>query len=534
MDIDSPPAPLADALPSSHAQFHLPTFSKTFPLPFRVLFLVGLAQLLWAVNLHVLHLLNLDTAWILDIRDDNPDPPGLELDTLGIPEDNVVQLDTPGRQRTMAAPKSLRVDSGSLYGPIYKLFLVYTAWVGGGWFLFRWLTDGDGELMERYRALVAVIGIGVGVGAVTPWHGPGERERASLRRAIKRIVMPPLRDPIFFSDVILADILTSFAKVLGDMWISMCQIWSGNITQGRVAQDGVAGYITLFMVCLPYLLRFRQCLLEYHQSGYSSPRPLANALKYFSAFPVIALSAAQKVLLTDIAVSRGLTMQQLNEQEGRWYGEHRLFRLWILGVVINSLYSFWWDVEMDWGLALCEVDTWLGPSRRVDSGGGGGLLGSPGGSTRGHTGRSDWSIWGRARRLFRRSSVSHQRSPCPTPSPAFAPPLPAEIPSTANRFFAFGLRPILLLPDPLVYHLFTLIDLVLRFTWSLKLSSHLHTISEIESGVFMMEALELMRRWMWVFIRIEWEAVKMGEIRRFGANRDRGQEVWDAAKEPDG
>lgn len=83
----------------------------------------------------------------------------------------------------------------------------------------------------------------------------------------------------------------------------------------------------------------------------------------------------------------------------------------------------------------------------------------------------------------------------------------------------FGLRPRLLFPDPLVYHLAIAIDFILRFTWSLKLSSHLHTVSEIESGVFMMEALELFRRWMWVFLRTEWEVVKTME----GQRRDSGE-----------
>jgi hypothetical protein len=74
---------------------------------------------------------------------------------------------------------------------------------------------------------------------------------------------------------------------------------------------------------------------------------------------------------------------------------------------------------------------------------------------------------------------------------------------------------------------------MLRATWSLKLSSHLHTIAEIESGVFMMEALELLRRWMWVFVRVEWEAVKQAEVRSFAQERggpDRGlgggQVIW--------
>ena len=267
---------------------------------------------------------------------------------------------------------------------------------------------------------------------------------------------------------------------------------------------------------LPYLIRFRQCLLEYHQSHYSAPRPLANALKYFSAFPVIILSAAQKNVLNEIANSKGLTVAELAKEHDRWFGEHRLFRLWLLAVVVNSMYSFYWDVEMDWGLALCEVDTWLpGASASVT---GTGLLGSPT-TPRGR--RQSLSIWARAKRLIM-PVPSHQRSPCPTPGPTFTSPERDRVPSPLNpnsiqgkpkRFFHFGLRHTLLLPDPIVYHLFAFIDLVLRFTWSLKLSSHLHTISEIESGVFMMEALELMRRWMWVFIRVEWEAVKLGEAR---------------------
>lgn len=69
-----------------------------------------------------------------------------------------------------------------------------------------------------------------------------------MGRALGRILFPSLDAPIFFSDVILADILTSFAKVLGDLWVSTVQIWSGGITQGRVGQGGWSRWITLSMV----------------------------------------------------------------------------------------------------------------------------------------------------------------------------------------------------------------------------------------------------------------------------------------------
>ncbi|WWD00635.1 hypothetical protein V866_007570 [Kwoniella sp. B9012] len=541
MDIDSPPSPFNPDVTqnSPHKHLELPGFSSSFPLPFRVLFLIGLAQLLWAVNLHVLHVLGLDISWILDLRDD-PDPPLDEPETeergieLSVPSslpktislDDELEPDTPIRSR--ASERIIRPPSNKLHGPVYKLFLLYSAWCGSGWIIFRILTNGIEDEMERWRVIPGLLWVGILAGMFVPWRGVGERERAGLRRAMKRILLPPLNAPIFFCDVILADILTSFAKVLGDMWISACQIWLGEITHGRVGRSGWAGWITLGMVSLPYLLRFRQCMLEYYQSSWTSSRPLANALKYFSAFPVIFLSAAQKTVVNEIATQKGISVQELGEMHDRWFGEHRLFRLWLLAVCVNSMFSFYWDVEMDWGLALCEVDTWLGPK-------GGrkeaalGILNSPllGGTRSGSRRGSNEGLISKIKKFWngsRNNTINHQRSPCPTPNPTFSPESSSRTTSlslspplsTARSLFAFGLRPILLLPDPLVYHLFALIDLVLRFTWSLKLSSHLHTISEIESGVFMMEALELIRRWMWVFIRIEWEAVKMGELARFG------------------
>jgi len=235
-------------------------------------------------------------------------------------------------------------------------------------------------------------------------------------------------------------------------------------------------------------------------------------------------------------------VQELRETHERWFGEHRLFRLWLLAVVVNSMFSFWWDVEMDWGLRLCEIDTWIKPGRGEES--------SP-------RFRDDDGIWKRALGCLKRDrGIGHQRSPCPTPGPHISSHShshshshsrsrslsQALSPTRSKSIFNHGLRQIQLLPDPIVYHIFTLIDLILRFTWSLKLSSHLHTIAEIESGVFMMEALELIRRWMWVFVRVEWEAVKQVELRGFTETRGLGvglsdrvggtsQVVWDGERE---
>jgi hypothetical protein len=53
----------------------------------------------------------------------------------------------------------------------------------------------------------------------------------------------------------------------------------------------------------------------------------------------------------------------------------------------------------------------------------------------------------------------------------------------------------------------------------------------------MMEALELVRRWMWVFVRVEWEAVKQAEMRGLGEKtrglgvNTGGVVVWDGEKD---
>jgi hypothetical protein len=46
-------------------------------------------------------------------------------------------------------------------------------------------------------------------------------------------------------------------------------------------------------------------------------------------------------------------------------------------------------------------------------------------------------------------------------------------------------------------------------TWSIKLSPHLHHVNEIEGGIFIMETLEVIRRWIWIAFRFEAEWSKL-------------------------
>jgi hypothetical protein len=150
-----------------------------------------------------------------------------------------------------------------------------------------------------------------------------------------------------------------------------------------------------------------------------------------------------------------------------------------MAAAMNSVYSFWWDVTNDWGLELLNPSA-AAEKLRARRQSPRRLLLSP---TRQDSGSSDES----------NSSLYRPRS------------------------YPFGLRSLLLYPL-LVYPLLIFLNLVLRLTWSIKLSSHLHSDPDGSLAIFWLEIAELVRRWLWVFLRVEWEVV--GNLRRKVLNGD--------------
>lgn len=118
---------------------------------------------------------------------------------------------------------------------------------------------------------------------------------------LRRVSIGGLDTDLRFADILLADVLTSYAKVFGDTWILLCM----SLFTGRQATTSLpdrscgGGFAVPFIMALPYLIRLRQCLTEYFRvSGKVSRKEanvhLWNAGKYSSAFPVILMSALQR------------------------------------------------------------------------------------------------------------------------------------------------------------------------------------------------------------------------------------------------
>ncbi|KAG1746222.1 EXS family-domain-containing protein [Suillus lakei] len=427
------------------------SLSTSFPLPFRVLFLIGLGILAWATNLHGLHLLGIDAGSALELHS--------------------CRAFLPTTSSFSRASSSPRVS----YVPVYRLFAGYATWCFVGWSFFRLVTHSNTMLVDTFKYVPALSSLGVLTTLICPFELCQKRERDLFLQSAARCLFSSMDSPVYFSDVIFADVFTSFAKVLGDVWLSLCMLLPGGSLLSPPPLDGLSQWILPTLMSLPYIIRFRQCLIEYRSPTNTSKRPLFNALKYASSFPVIFLSAAQRIVVLELAEEKG----ELVTREP-WHGEHPLFRLWLLAAAVNSLYSFWWDITNDWGLNLLKprsVESRSNPPRPL-------VLHSKASSI---AGSSDAHIVTQSH-----SSSSHQI-------------LGGAI--YRHQSYPYGLRPVLLYPL-LVYPLVMFFNLVLRMTWSIKLSSHLHSQSEGSALMLWLEVAEVLRRWMWVFVRVEWEVVK--------------------------
>jgi hypothetical protein len=72
------------------------------------------------------------------------------------------------------------------------------------------------------------------------------------------------------------------------------------------------------------------------------------------------------------------------------------------------------------------------------------------------------------------------------------------------------LRPVLIFKPKMVYYVGICIDCLLRFSWALQLSSHVQIDFKSPFTFFVLEWLEVFRRWMWTFFRAEKEWISMG------------------------
>lgn len=314
----------------------------------------------------------------------------------------------------------------------YRLATVLSAIYGFALLLFWAFTHRNPDQVLRWGWLpLTYLGVLLGILVFAPFFKSlSHSGRTRLRYTLKRISVGGLAETKDgkFGDILLADVLTSYAKVFADFFVAICMFLRREGGATARPDRGCGGaYAVPLVLAVPSVIRLRQCLIEYGRvrrgrmteaSGWGGQH-LANALKYASAFPVTIFSALMRNTPPDAT------------------GNNFYYRPWIAACAVNSLYSFYWDVAKDWDLLLFDSSARNAPDLK-----------------------------------------------------------------------AFGLRRRLHIGPPALYYFVIALDLVLRCTWSLKLSPHLGQVADWEGSLFVIELLEVFRRWVWIFFRVETEWIR--------------------------
>jgi len=118
--------------------------AATFPLPFRVLFLLSSGVLAWATNLHGLHLHAIDGSSVL-----HPDRSTLPT------------TPSPGFKHV--------VQSSLSHQPVYRLFFRCAVWCLSIWIIYRYSTLHHVEYVDVFKYLPGVGALGLLIGLVCPF-----------------------------------------------------------------------------------------------------------------------------------------------------------------------------------------------------------------------------------------------------------------------------------------------------------------------------------------------------------------------------
>lgn len=180
--------------------------------------------------------------------------------------------------------------------------------------LFWLITNGDAKAAQAWDIIPSIYLFSLVVAFFVPLAVVSRNGRYRTLAILRRISIGGLAQPDNgrFGDILMADALTSYAKVLGDLFLTQCLFWSSGKSSTGIPDRNCGGaYAAPLVIAIPYLIRLRQCLIEYGrvrtanlQAGKMlahgwGGQHLANALKYATAFPVIILSAMQRSLLMD-------------------------------------------------------------------------------------------------------------------------------------------------------------------------------------------------------------------------------------------
>ena len=171
------------------------------------------------------------------------------------------------------------------------------------------------------------------------------RARASLLRSIAHMAIAPFGPPVRFRDNLVADVACSMVRCLVDGVTTTRFFFSGEYEKRKPSLAEDLGPTSPVITAIPYWIRLQQCVRRFYDSQRGSRERIEhviNAGKYTTSLVSIGLASVGKYRAIDGPF---------------WSDPGRV--AWISCLFIGALYSFAWDVVMDWGLVevSCATDS---------------------------------------------------------------------------------------------------------------------------------------------------------------------------------
>ncbi|KAH7467442.1 hypothetical protein PRIC1_011489 [Phytophthora ramorum] len=139
-----------------------------------------------------------------------------------------------------------------------------------------------------------------------------------------------------FIEVFIADGMTSLSKFIQDLSVALMLLLMSFTSEPEDVRESYISKLKgsplpYFAASTPYIIRATQCLISFQRTPSVNDRflHLLNTMKYCSSLLVISVGAYPMLM--------GLARPEQSS-------------FFLLCAVFNSLYSFLWDVVMDWGL----------------------------------------------------------------------------------------------------------------------------------------------------------------------------------------
>ena len=164
-----------------------------------------------------------------------------------------------------------------------------------------------------------------------PWSGG----RSIIWSALAQVVLSPF-GKVSFLTVYTGDILTSLVKPIIDWSYTLCFLvtleWvDDNVKDELCFNSRLFNFVIIpLLSALPLWFRFCQCLRRYIDTRKRWPH-LVNAGKYALSHSVVLFGAFHHTL-----------------QDSKAGDTYRVY--WIISLVISTLYSYLWDIFMDFGI----------------------------------------------------------------------------------------------------------------------------------------------------------------------------------------